>query len=712
MFLSSFIMAQMLVLIVLVFITLMINIQCTHLTYYISQTGNDSIECGNITFPCGTIYYVTKLINNTDSGHFGEHNAININITTGQNSYFINKYITNRVDNYHPCLPIPIQWVPSIYIQIIQFYFNNLTMNQWFPSICHNIQYSVNNTHLFYFALTYINTHIYGLHVTDYIFDTKPHSILWSDRIIRCYQCIINNLIFNSTQREPEYNAVWQTNSASSAATYIYSSSFSNIIIYGSSSSVLHLISGNSVVIYPQNYPTDPACFFQDIFIDNGHMIQASGTIHIQWSYFINITIKNGFRMFEVRSDGMETAGPYFFLYNSQFINNTGIILYIYRPIPRDAGTQVVIHDNIIKTRLTLNDGFFWLFYIDSLNEANIISFLRNTFIYYYNLYENCYDLGVNNYTIVPFADVIDVICVNPIQLLSVQYANVINIAIMYLSMIYVSHDYQTVVTMDEYRESVAIKYGYNMNDIANQNVIISLEFERVSRMIYFVYVQVYINNLYVNGSFGNQFIYFLGNLDIIDINGLYINDNNKANIYNPNDLTSNVIAYIILTREFNLRNSYLSQCKDSCIVMTNVGNITILYTEIRDAFQAVTGDAAGMIIHYCWFYQLGNYFAPVQYYGINKTITTFSSNAPISVMECNNHLNCYYQKYIVEVTNSDLSYYSITGLLNVSGVDDVNIITIANNHFTIDVMEQTWYKNIATNMSFQENVYGVIQSI
>ena len=115
----------------------------------------------------------------------------------------------------------------------------------------------------------------------------------------------------------------------------------------------------------------------------------------------------------------------------------------------------------------------------------------------------------------------------------------------MNLEMIYVHN--QTVVTMDEYRQNVATKYGYNTDDIINQNVIISLDFEQIifATTISFIYVDVHINHLYINGAFGNIILYFLATTHDIDINQLYVNNENDTNIYNPNDLTADTVLYL-----------------------------------------------------------------------------------------------------------------------------------------------------------------------
>ena len=77
---------------------------------YISQTGNDNVNCGDISNPCGTLYYASTFYNS-------ESTSINFYIE-GQSTTLISNYVnTNNTNGYHPCLPKPVTY-PQISTQV------------------------------------------------------------------------------------------------------------------------------------------------------------------------------------------------------------------------------------------------------------------------------------------------------------------------------------------------------------------------------------------------------------------------------------------------------------------------------------------------------------------------------------------------------------------------------------------------------------------
>eukprot|EP01084_Bolivina_argentea_P315469 546540_1 len=54
--------------------------------YYLSKYGSDSDMCGNMTYPCGTLYFVSLCINRSTHAEF------EVNIIDGQNKTEIDIY--------------------------------------------------------------------------------------------------------------------------------------------------------------------------------------------------------------------------------------------------------------------------------------------------------------------------------------------------------------------------------------------------------------------------------------------------------------------------------------------------------------------------------------------------------------------------------------------------------------------------------------------
>eukprot|EP01084_Bolivina_argentea_P319466 554121_1 len=108
--------------------------------YFVASNGLDSQQCGNLTYPCGTLYQTSILINTQQLSN----EEYNITVINGQNLNEIIKYHTFNINNinntnntnkYNPCFPKPFNSRKNIEISFIG---NNTLISN---TICNYINY-------------------------------------------------------------------------------------------------------------------------------------------------------------------------------------------------------------------------------------------------------------------------------------------------------------------------------------------------------------------------------------------------------------------------------------------------------------------------------------------------------------------------------------------------------------------------------------------
>eukprot|EP01084_Bolivina_argentea_P047931 88365_1 len=214
--------------------------------YYIAKYGSDDQPmCGNITNPCGTLYFVSSCIQNSLNSEFV------IIVMDGQNKSDINQYHQlQNTDNYDPCLPIPFDGEKQITIQFI----TEQIMDDLFPKdICDLDNNIYLNEYIFdggnVLNIIYWNVNSYTSHTNSSYglirnFDNLNASVI-------CNSCVFSNISWMNQNVKSLFYI--------SSSFYLRNVTFSNII---SSMDIIQ----QSTLQYDVSFPH--IVFYETLFIN------------------------------------------------------------------------------------------------------------------------------------------------------------------------------------------------------------------------------------------------------------------------------------------------------------------------------------------------------------------------------------------------------------------------------------------------------------
>eukprot|EP01084_Bolivina_argentea_P084104 152200_1 len=159
--------------------------------YHVAKNGSDGGDCGDITAPCGTLYFVSLCIANSSNIEWI------INIVDGQNKAAITQYIHSTNTKYDPCLPKPFSADKHISIQFM----GEQTMSDWLPqNICNQNSGKYLNRFIFDggFYLYVHNWKVYN-YVMDTIFS---YGLIGNYQIdnssVICDNCVFKDIVCKS----------------------------------------------------------------------------------------------------------------------------------------------------------------------------------------------------------------------------------------------------------------------------------------------------------------------------------------------------------------------------------------------------------------------------------------------------------------------------------------------------------------------------------
>eukprot|EP01083_Nonionella_stella_P105403 303163_1 len=153
--------------------------------YIVSTNGLDSTGCGNWTNPCGTLYFASTLVEQS------EIEQATLYVLDGQSETDIVQYHMNP---YHPCFP------PPLGSENITITFNPDTikeLNDWFPlNVCHdqieNEEYS--NEYIFDSSQSISINHLIISNYTSYLFIRGDS--------ISCTNCSFTNIVIETSTED------------------------------------------------------------------------------------------------------------------------------------------------------------------------------------------------------------------------------------------------------------------------------------------------------------------------------------------------------------------------------------------------------------------------------------------------------------------------------------------------------------------------------
>eukprot|EP01084_Bolivina_argentea_P221127 374601_1 len=185
-------------------------------SYFVSKNGIDSNDCGNDNNPCGTLYFVSILIND---GNKNYNDTDTIYIIDGQNKDTIQQYIKNNTtNNWNPCLPVTFdKTYRKLNITFDVMNINNM-LDWYFPELCqpndhYENQYLFQLENMHGIIMNNLIVNNYDIrNKTNYpiihgqIFDISQTPELWDSHII-CNNCTLTNIsssirsaLFNTTR--------------------------------------------------------------------------------------------------------------------------------------------------------------------------------------------------------------------------------------------------------------------------------------------------------------------------------------------------------------------------------------------------------------------------------------------------------------------------------------------------------------------------------
>eukprot|EP01084_Bolivina_argentea_P107323 191888_1 len=676
------------------------------INYYISNAGIDGNTCGTLSQPCGTMYKLSIIIN-----PLPYNDTTNIFIS-GQNEQQLNEYISdvNFRPQHHPCLFNTLDIVENhpqtksnSSINIIfdpQF----TTMSDWYPDICTNIAITSSfpdwQTVMFVvgpWALEYIDINFHNLIIDNFIFDN--FGLLYSESMyVNFYNCTFRTITILNMQ-------------------YLIS------ISYGSF---------NNCTFDSINM-SDGECFIKVVF--HGISIQPVVIDHISMQNIRVPILLKGSSHFDIKNSYLNNIYTELMLFttfdsfdeiniqNCRILNiKHGGILHIRATInSADYSTksQISLSDldiSVVSSEFT--DYLFQIIFpkqkIDGLSNFST-HFERITITYQYHLYKRCnvaYGYIDGKYLTVnhttkeferySFKNILGMSCSNPTPFIHSYKSNKLDVSNMNVSIDFMDENDQ-IITLDDFRESLAKQFNFAADELNKQTSIISFEFN-----IYSSNQQLYIKYKDQNFIFSEKdddvtisdlsFQFYTLFEILIQIYGVYTVEINKfmvtsiqGNVYNPNDLKS---KYVIWTEDCNnahIINSDISHAVYLFRPYYNTNNLYIENSTLHHAYSSLNGYlyykyAPNLNISFnsCLFYALGNYFSSFDLMG---ETTYLMEQSPMWISGAT-----------TRIINCTFTFYSVTGFMHFEDPKSVflerNIFIFSNENYDI------WYRSYL-NRSF-----------
>ena len=668
-----------------VILSILITVVCAQITYYnysISQNGTDTLNCSTGNSSCGTLYYVSTLIDDIIRNPTTEDSYIQIYIIDGQNEDEIKSYLNNTrsFPIYHPCLLMPLL-LNNHYFVYIHIWFNNA---DWYPSICQSLNRTqIINSHMFYIKgvrSTGATTALHDLRIKNMAFGSGAAlmAILWTNvDFFSTNNLNISNIFCFTDSDSWDYEILSFWYSFTSHREIMIRASFTNISVI------------NSVIPFMQSsqslYITN--CTWQNLntSLQFPNLAFCIGD-YIYVNYLtLNISYIQGSYLFQV--------WKYISIKDSRLINirKGGICRCYYGECTKG---------EVIRNEITLNQaqgsqGF-------SIFEGGMI-FADNVIIYYYDLYKHCFTNGIYQDQ---YAYVIRVYCLNPYMLLFIEdyglesSPTVQNVE---LSIIYINNN-GDIISLDDYRVHVAQNYNFTQASIANQSLIIPFEFQEDTDPLIMINVHnsdtIHFQNISFNKYlFGGTIIgLFSYSSDMnLSINEFQLKNGNESD-FNPNDLIATNFAVFKYHHDviFEITNANIYGVKRSIINATWPISLTLRNVSFHHAYSAIISQISVLLVESSSFYSLGNYFTDITYYGESG-----NSTLPPIYLEISNA-----SKNVNHIENSVFSYYSTSGIL---GLLNPCSFIFHHNLFNPNMDQSHWYRNIPANLGFASNVEGLV---
>eukprot|EP01084_Bolivina_argentea_P271002 460959_1 len=492
------------------------KLYCTRTKYFISKDGIDTNTCGDVSNPCGTMYYTSYLMKQNKG-----IDPIEIYLIDGQNETEIMQYlINNNTNNYDPCLPMPFNY-NEFTSRAVNITFNAgriNEMNQWLPrNICsHTIEKVYNNKYLFDGAvqLTINNLIINNYSITDE--NNYPFMHVITEIAGASMQC--NNCVFKNIHATVSPLIIASSN------MQFYNTQFVNIDIYGA---ILYIYEW---VEEPDQIIIDNA-LFENVKSDTSIIAISSSSIGM------NALINNC--IFRSISVNIAIIIDSTMSMDFSILNTDVHIIFGGFYLSQHTTLSIINFHNLSMTTSQIYSNSIDIFYFRIVDKINIQDTL---FLYTYTV-DNLCDIIVEE---ILSNTIKYVVCENPISIIQNQGdALLINVMIdIEFTIANMTHYEGLIFYYDE--SIISTSCIKNMGIMRILNMII-----RTSISYHFIINQgtLLIDNLFtMNSEFDPN---FLQSVHVIVQNGIMSNSVIKESVFNGGKITLNYnggSAYILNT--------------------------------------------------------------------------------------------------------------------------------------------------------------------